>query len=318
MTEDPESKRKRAIEKMKSARYNYIGAQGDINKAREHLDDIGRNVSRAIYDIERALPVYQNIPGGAGIGHNSTYASLVNSGCNIAEKMYEHSIGIKHLTGRLPGNMIGAVFSTSASTSASGNMCGIAYDTGVAALKVFQDNRPLREAVEQAKRPNPIEERNAFAEKLKKIELRLCTKFEGMWQTLSDPTKKDRYRQAATSMREVMSDFQQILSPDEEVKKAKWFKPERTNGMPTQRQRVKYAIIGAGQQELVSDEDVKLIDALMNDARDRYEDLNKILHARKDEVEEDFPLLESYIESCQTNMIKILELREKFFKDNPT
>ena len=117
-------------------------------------------------------------------------------------------------------------------------------------------------------------------------------------------------------MREVMSAFQQILAPNEEVKKAKWFEPEIPNGLPTQRQRVKYAIIGAEQQDIVSDEDVQLIDALMNNARDRYEDLNRIVHARNKEAEEDFPLLESYIESCQINMTKILELREKFFKAN--
>jgi hypothetical protein len=62
---------------------------------------------------------------------------------------------------------------------------------------------------------------------------------------------------------------------------------------------------------------MQLIDALMNNARQRYKDLNRIVHARNEEAEEDFPLLESYIDSCQTNMTKILELREKFFKNKP-
>jgi hypothetical protein len=115
-------------------------------------------------------------------------------------------------------------------------------------------------------------------------------------------------------MREVLSAFQHILAPDEEVIKAQWFQPERENGLPTQRQRVKYAIIGAEQQDMVADEDVKLIDKLMKNARDRYEDLNRIEHARNREAKEDFPLLESYIESCQINMTKILELRVKLFR----
>ncbi len=318
MNDDLEIKRKQTIEKMESARKSYLGAQEDINRTRERIEDMDRNVSQAIYDIERALPVYQNIPGSAEICHNSTYTSLVNSGYNIARIMQEHSIGLKQLTGRLSGNVTGGAFSTLAGTSASGNMCGVAYDTGVVALKLFQDNIALQEAVEEAKNPNPIMERNAFAEKLRKIDPRLATIFEGMWQTLSDSTKKDRYRQAASSMIEVISVFEHILSPDDKVRKAKWWKPDSKDGKPTQRQRVKYAIIGAERQTSIPDEDVELINSLMDDARDRYKDLSKITHARKEEAEELFPLLESYIESCQINMTKILELREKFFKRAPS
>jgi hypothetical protein len=193
-------------------------------------------------------------------------------------------------------------------------MADIAYYTGVATIEICGERPGLREAVEQAKIPNPIVERDSFARKLETIEPRLRTKFEGVWQTYNDTSKKDRVRQAAHSMREVLSEFLQVLSPDDDVKRAEWWKSETNDGRPSQRQRVKYVIIQDGKKILFSDEDVSLIDVLMNDARNRYEDLNKIAHARNPDAEQRFPLLESYIQNCQTIMTKILELRERHLK----
>jgi hypothetical protein len=314
MNDDIENKRIRIIEGLKSAKSNYLEVRQGINKSRETLDEIDKNVDRMISDVDKAIPLYGSIPR-AILGANSTgLTTLINSGYFTSQQMSFHSERLKSSVFRIPEFLGSTNISIQATTTATANMSDIAYFTGVAALQIDQDNPDLKDAVEQARKQNPTEERWAFAEKLKTIEPRLCSKFEGMWQTLSDITKKDRHRQAAHSMREVLSEFLQVLSPDDEVKKAGWWKPETQNGKPSQRQRVKYAIIGAEKQPFLSDEDLNLIDALMNDARDRYEKLNEIAHARMQKAEELFPLLESYIENCQTLMAKILELREKHLK----
>ena len=95
MTEDPESKIKGTIEKIQAARENIRAIKGFTGGARASLNDIDTNADRAMTDLDRALPVYQHIPGGAGIGHNSTYSSLVNSGYDTANRMHEHSIGLR-------------------------------------------------------------------------------------------------------------------------------------------------------------------------------------------------------------------------------
>jgi hypothetical protein len=314
MNGDLESKKKITIEKLESARQNYRTVQIGLAKIREGAEEIDKNVQQILTDVDKSLEVFHHIPDQVSIQPSTGYSTFVNSSSLVSDQIYDHSVRLKQTLEPLAQMTWSVATSAFSGATASSDLAFTAYETGVSVLASSLGSRGLREAVEKAKMPNPITERKALGARLNSIEPRLYEKFEGMWQTLTDTTKRDRFRQAAHSMREVISELLQVLAPEEQVKQAKWWKPETESKKPTQRQRVKYAIIGLAEQPLLSDEDIDLIEALMNDARNRYEDLNEIAHARNQETEDLFPLLESYISTCQRIINDILKLRDEHFR----
>jgi hypothetical protein len=80
--------------------------------------------------------------------------------------------------------------------------------------------------IDKINEPTAKQRKELLLPKLKVIKPELADKLEGAWQTLYDSSKVDRFRQAATSIRELMSDVLQILAPDKKVKAMPWFKPE--------------------------------------------------------------------------------------------
>ncbi len=92
-------------------------------------------------------------------------------------------------------------------------------------------------------------------EQIKKI---LESKFEiGLFESaiynLNDTENKLRYNNFAYSIRELSRHFLYRLSPEENVKKCDWFKVETENGKPTRTQRIKYAIQGGINDEILDE-----------------------------------------------------------------
>ena len=312
MSKDSPSKKGKIIKDLEEAMENYLWVKKGLSKLREDVEEIEMNVNGWLFETDKSLGVYRCLPEEPFETPQASFGSVAASGEFIAGEMVNHSRRFRQEFDEWP-------VKTPMGTAIVGNtsaydMRVVAASLGKATLQIYRGDKKIEEALEVLKLPSPIEEREKIGEKLRSIEKRLYEKYEGMWQTLLDETKKDRYRQASHSMREVMSDFLQILAPDEEVKKVKWWKVETENGKPSQRQRVKYAIIGLQEETELPEEDITLIENLMNDARNRYKDLNEIAHARDRETEELFPLLESYIGSCQKIIEDILILREKYRK----
>jgi len=312
MSKHSRSKKKKTVEDLEEARENYLWVKNGVSELREGVEEIEKNVDGWLFETDRSLGVYRCVPDEAFETPQACFGSVAASGSFIAGQMVNHSR-------RFRQEFDEWAVKTPMGTAIVGNtsaydMRVVAAGLGKAALQIYRGDKKIEEALEVLKLPSPVEERERVGEKLRSIEERLYEKYEGMWQTLLDETRKDRYRQASHSMREVMSEFLEILAPDEEVKKAKWWKVETKNGKPSQKQRVKYAIIGLQEESGLPDEDINLIENLMIDARNRYKSLNKIAHARDPEAEELFPLLESYIGSCQKIIEDILTLREKYKK----
>lgn len=312
MSKDSSSKKKKTVEDLEEAKENYLEVKKGLSKLREDVEEIEKYVNGWLFETDRSLGVYHCLPDEPFETPQASFGSVAASGSFIAGQMVNHS---RRFRQEFDSWAVKAPMGTAivGNTSAY-DMRVVAAGLGKAALQIYRGDKKIEEALEVLKLPSPAEERERVGEKLRSIEERLYEKYEGMWQTLQDDSKKDRYRQASHSMREVISDFLQILVPEEEVKKAKWWKVETENGKPSQRQRVKYAIIGLQEETELPEENITLIENLMNDARNRNKDLNKIAHARDEETEELFPLLESYIGSCQKIIEDILTLREKYRK----
>lgn len=92
-------------------------------------------------------------------------------------------------------------------------------------------------------------------EQIKKI---LSSEFEiGLFESaiynLNDKGNKLRYNNFAYSIRELSRHFLHRLAPDENVKECVWFKVETENGLPTRTQRIKYAIQGGINDQILGE-----------------------------------------------------------------
>ncbi|QRQ63462.1 pPIWI-associating nuclease domain-containing protein [Sphingobacterium multivorum] len=75
--------------------------------------------------------------------------------------------------------------------------------------------------------------------------------FEASVSSLEDMGNKIRFNNFAYSIRELSRHFLHRLAPDEIVKSCRWFKQETENGKPSRAQRIKYAIQGGIDDELL-------------------------------------------------------------------
>lgn len=62
-----------------------------------------------------------------------------------------------------------------------------------------------------------------------------------------------RFNSFSAAMRELSRHILERLSPDEDVKKCSWFKVETTNGAPTRKQRIVYAVQGGLSEKFVDE-----------------------------------------------------------------
>lgn len=161
------------------------------------------------------------------------------------------------------------------------------------------------------KDPTPRDRRNELSAKLSVINSRLPKKLEGAWQTLQDHSKVDRFLQAASSIRDLISDFLKTLAPDDNVKSMKWFQPETQTGKPSQKQRARYTMLGSNLE--LEDEELIPIYTMSEGIRDTYNHLSKIAHLRDYDVELQ-TLTENLIDQCQSYLLKIIKIRDSYFK----
>lgn len=161
--------------------------------------------------------------------------------------------------------------------------------------------------------PSAHDRRTELSSRLKEIDARLSTKLDGAWQTLQDRSKDDRFLQAASSARELVSDLLHVLAPDDQVEAMEWFTPETKNGRPSQRQRAKFVIIGSNN--ILSEMELQPIYELSDNIRNSYKRLTQIAHLRDYETDLKWQT-ESLIGQCQIYLLKLLELRNIYFKSS--
>jgi hypothetical protein len=308
MAADLRGKIRFIIEKSEETKKELEGVKEQVPKIKKDLGEIESRLGEDIYNLDQTADLWRAIPDQELVDPSPELETLAASGDKLGDNFYEQSRRFRERFRQIANTTTVLTGTSAVTTSSSSNIKIIALD---AAKSVFPDHPKIGPVIDQAQFPSPTEQREEISAELKDIQPRLAEKFDGAWKTLNEKTNPDRFRQAAHSMREVLSESVQILAPDEDVAKAGWFKKSGEK-KPTQRQRVKFAIIGNRKEETIAEEDIDTITRLMDDARNRYKELNKIAHAREKEAEKLFPLTESYLSSCQEIIKTILELREKF------
>ena len=162
-------------------------------------------------------------------------------------------------------------------------------------------------AVKTFERGTSQTRKEELKEKVKLIKKELSSEVDISWSTYHSATNQAELKQAAHSMREALSTFLQILSPDENIINSSWYeKPEDTK--ISQKQRIRYAI---AENKLLDEnsEIFKQIIRLEDEGRNLYQRLSTLAHYRKDEISGMKEELGTYLDFCQEIMLGILNLR---------
>jgi len=123
----------------------------------------------------------------------------------------------------------------------------------------------------------------------------------GAWVTFSG-SSPDKISQAASSMREVLSQLLEQLSPDKNVREASWY----TEGQKiTRKMKVRYIL--SDEEIPASKSTVKFIDSVSNTTDEMYAQLSKEVHKREVGVESK---AEIYLRMCELVIFLILQNRK--------
>ncbi len=125
--------------------------------------------------------------------------------------------------------------------------------------------------------------------------------FESAIYNLNDKGNKLRYNNFAYSIRELSRHFLHRLAPDENVKECEWFEVITENGQPTRTQRIKYAIQGGINDEIL--DDLGLDSAELNEEvkslKKTIDSLSKYTHINP----ESFDLKDEEIDDMSTKVL---------------
>ena len=306
-------KKKEIVENLKEEKENLEKSEEKLQDVLEGVDNAVQIVKKEIIQVDNSIKLWENIPDDAVVEPNKELNSIVTSGYVTSVSGLSYSKNLFTKTKTCLDDVIVIEGTAVSSTPTVSSNCSLGYGANQIVVENFPDIKPTFESI---KIETIYDKKDKVAELLRKVDEKIHSEFEGMWQTKDDESKKDRVKQSSHSMREVISILLQKLAPDVDVMSCEWYKSEKEDGLPTQRQRAKYAILGKEGEGKLTDEELAPIYDTVNDFRKRYEDLNGIAHEREEEPETLMPLLESIIETGQDLIISLFELREMFYLKN--
>lgn len=210
----------------------------DISNARKNLDEATELIKYDITRLDQIGGIFANniafLPTNPVTeGSVDIMTNLSRHDLEAAQFLASTSKSIKTNTDRFRGTVI-----------VSGSMVSSMATTAIHVADSMENKEVIQPFIIKIREPTVRDREIKLSSKLSEIDNRLATKLEGAWQTLHDVSKADRFLQAASSARELISDLLHLLSPDDQVKAVPWFKKETERGDPTHRQRARYAMLG--------------------------------------------------------------------------
>ncbi len=166
--------------------------------------------------------------------------------------------------------------------------------------------------------PSPVERKDVIASELEKIQPRIGKKLRDVWKLFLNNTLEWEIITSAHAMREMLSDLEHELAPDNAVGAMEWCEysidTKTKKGTITQKSRLRYMIYGS-RLEFPNDDALDVILELIDNAAKLYNELSDLAHYREGTLPPDVKkLTEKYIERVQTVIEAILRQRQKYFK----
>lgn len=283
---------------------NYVKTREKVEKSKTKLDETYRELDGVINDYSRFDKFFdqiQTLPSGSfSEFQKETLGSLLVSGCSNATAALSTAT-----------NLDKSISPFSVVVSSAGS---VSVTIGEVARTIAKSSKEASKFIEGWDLPTPKDNQEKLGPMLQEIQPSLETKLSGAWQTLYDRSKVDRFRQASSSMRELISETLHVLAPNKAVKETSWFKQERKNGTPTQGQRAYYAIVGNNAD--IRQENLKTLTELSRKIRLSYAKLSKYTHKRGGQFVNPKDLenqLVSVFNQTQIYLLEILRMRAKYF-----
>ncbi|MBI5376089.1 MAG: hypothetical protein HZA77_11685 [Candidatus Schekmanbacteria bacterium] len=257
--------------------------------------------------INRMRLVVNNLPNSNAFSMTRDISDAIESGSRLITGLRDHSNNqyksIENIAERIDLFSGTLVVGNSSARSADSTVCYIG--------KVISDVCPaMNNILTTYIQPTASENRNNIEEWLKKIEPLLEQKFKEAFQNMIDK----KFMSAAHAMRETLSHLEMCLAPDEKVNKMSWYIPETSTNKPTQKQRIKYAVIGDNSHDNFNEFDLDAIERLMDEGRDIYNKLSGEGHRREGTWEEE--KVNNYLSIGENVIRAIMELRERFYVEH--
>lgn len=246
----------------------------------------------------------ENMPDAEEYSPTPEQTGLIESGSRLVKMMTDHSRTqfkdtqeVRLNMDRISGNyLVGTTVSSSAASSF--------YSIG----ETMADTYPLMKGIiANYSLPSRFEKREKIENWLKGLNSLIYDKFKESFNSFIDR----EYMSATHAMREALSHLEDALAPEEELKKMPWYEPDTVTKKPTQRQRIKYAIIGSSSEEELAEKNLETIAKLMDEGRDIYSKLSKEAHRRKEKYDEN--IVDNYLFIAENIIEGIMKLREKYF-----
>lgn len=277
-----------------------------INKKQKELSIAKENNEFAEANLETTKLLLKATPEDRYTNPDPYFDAFINSAAPIidSELYFSGELAKRAEESQLDDMFLNATTSGSYSTAALSDIGSVYFDA--------QREKPEFKAIEaKYKAPKPIERKNEIANKLNEVSPKLKKMFVSAWQAFLDESKERDIIYSAHAMREVLSEFLNILAPDEKVKCKDWC--ELSNGKPTQPTRVRFAILGNSEHS-ENDFFFKPVKELMKQERNLYEKLNRYAHFRREPLPVTYRTdLEIYLATLQNIMESILNMREQFY-----
>lgn len=144
--------------------------------------------------------------------------------------------------------------------------------------------------------------------------------FEASLASINDKSNKLRYNNFAYSIRELSRHFLHNLAPKDRIKNCNWFKPETPDGRPTRNQRIKYAIQGGIDDELLEKWgfEVEELHETIKDVKDTINTLSKYTHINPEVFDIDEVEVETKSQEVLKSFISLVETIENYREDLKT
>jgi len=285
---------------------NYSVIREDVLKVTGKLHNMVGQIDENVDRLGKANRIYKSLPEELFSKPSPVLDSLIASGSELAGGVYAHSEYFKGSIQRIRDESDSLIVTTAVVDASFNTTSNVLIS--IAKIAVLQDPK-IGELIEVLELPSPFGKRKELESDLRKIKERLADMYEGAWQTLRDKSKLDRYRQAAHSMRDVITNLLNLLAPHKEVKRAEWYEQISGTNSVTRPQRVKYAIIGGNPEKTIDEKDLEEINNLAKDTNDVYQDFSKF-HSIDAEGE---ILIESYMDRSVSVICLILKLRKRLY-----
>lgn len=278
-----------------------------INEKQREMTIAKERNEFAIANIERTKLLLEATTEDRYTYPDPYFGSFINSASPIIDSELEFSEELRKRIEDFPANdvSLNATTSGSYSTAALSDIGSVYFDT--------QREKTEYKAIEaEYTTQKPIERKNEIANKLNEVRPKLKKMFVSAWQAFLDESKERDIIYSAHAMREVLSAFLHILAPDKKVKSKEWCELDK-NGNPTQKTRVRFAILG-NREHSENDFFFKPVKELMKQERNLYKKLNPYAHFRREQLPVTYRTnLEIYLATLQNIMESILSMRDQFY-----